>query len=408
MQLRISHVYLALPTDTLATPEADVQRLVWAVTGIFVAFSVVSSALLIRAHLNHFTQPNVQSKIIGILWMVPIYATDSWLSLRFKDAALYLDLMRDSYESYVIYLFLALLIAYLGQGSNDRVLHMMHGVSSHLLEHPWPFTKCLKPIPMGPQFLRDCKLATMQFVIVKPMMAFIAIVLRLNDMYEQGNFSAKNGYLYTSLIVNASITYAFYYLVLFYLALNAQLAPYNPVPKFLCIKVVLFLSFWQSVVLAFLSRFQIIHELGSWSVENVTTGIQNLLICFEMFFVALAHHYAFPYKPYVHGNPALRTNILADHLAFEDAMRDFNEVMPVVLPTPFTPGAATLKTKKKYEMVHPKDLFATETTETVGLLYDDEKSSDAESESSLEPRGSRGSTGSSLRGSKTGSRGWKL
>ncbi|CAI5744572.1 unnamed protein product [Peronospora destructor] len=325
VQIWSLNVYL-VPSDTLAAPEADVQRLVWAVAGVFVIASIVSSALLIRGHLNHFTQPIVQSKIIGILWMVPIYALDSWLSLRFKDAALYLDLMRDS---------------------NEEVINIIRQLPD--LEHPWPFNRWLKPIQMEPGFLRDCKMATMQFVVVKPMMAFVAIVLRLNDMYDQGNFSAKKGYLYTSLVVNASITYAFYYLVLFYLALGKQLASYNPVPKFLCIKVVLFLSFWQSVVLAFLSRYQIIHELGSWSVENVTTGIQNLLICFEMFFVALAHHRAFPYKPYVHGNPALRTSILADHLAFEDAMRDFNEVMPVVLPTPFKPDAATLKAKKKYD-----------------------------------------------------------
>lgn len=334
--------------------------------------------------------------------MVPIYATDSWLSLRFKDAALYLDLMRDSYEGYVIYLFLALMIAYLGGGNNERVIASMRGLPD--LDHPWPFKRWFKPIQMGPGFLRDCKMATMQFVVVKPMMAFVAIVLRLNGMYDQGNFSAKKGYLYTSLVVNASITYAFYYLVLFYLALRAQLAPYNPVPKFLCIKAVLFLSFWQSVVLAFLSRFQIIHELGSWSVENVTTGIQNLLICFEMFFVALAHHKAFPYQPYVHGNPALRTSILADHLAFEDAMRDFNEVMPVVLPTPFKPGAATLKAKKKYDLVHPKDLFD---SETMRLLSDDGATSDAESESSLDSRTSRSSRSSGT-GGKAVSRGWKL
>jgi len=331
--------------------------------------------------------------------MVPIYATDSWLSLRFKDAALYLDLMRDSYEGYVIYLFLALMIAYLGGGSNERVLTTMRGLPD--LEHPWPFNRWCKPIQMGPGFLLDCKMATMQFVVVKPMMAFLAILLRINGLYDQGNFSANKGYLYTSMAVNASITYAFYYLVLFYLALSTQLAPYNPVPKFLCIKAVLFLSFWQSVVLAFLSRFQIIHELGSWSVENVTTGIQNLLICFEMFFVALAHHRAFPYRRYVHGNPALRTNILADHLAFEDAMRDFNEVMPVVLPTPFKPGGATLKAKKKYDSVHPKDLFA---SETVGLLSDDGTASDAESESSKDSRGSKGSSSAG----KPVARGWKL
>jgi hypothetical protein len=107
-------------------------------------------------------------------------------------------------------------------------------------------------------------------------------------------------------------------------------------------------------VLAFLSRFEIIHEIGSWSVENVTTGIQNLLICFEMFFVAVAHTRAFPYEAYIDREgaqgPPLRTSLLADHLAIEDAMRDFNEVMPVVLPTKFTPGAKIFKTKRKNQV----------------------------------------------------------
>ncbi|RLN55155.1 hypothetical protein BBJ29_003296 [Phytophthora kernoviae] len=171
-----SDMHLSPPSDSLGAPEAEVQRIVWAVAGVFVASSVASSALLIRGHLNHFTQPI----IVGILWMVPIYATDSWLSLRFKDAALYLDLMRDSYEGYVIYLFLALMIAYLGGGSNERVLVMMRALPD--LDHPWPFCKWCKPIPMGPSFLRDCKMATMQFVVVKPMMAFVAIVLRINGI----------------------------------------------------------------------------------------------------------------------------------------------------------------------------------------------------------------------------------
>jgi hypothetical protein len=58
-----AEVHLAPPADALAAPEAEVQRLVWAVAGVFVAASVVSSALLIRGHLNHFTQPIVQSKV---------------------------------------------------------------------------------------------------------------------------------------------------------------------------------------------------------------------------------------------------------------------------------------------------------------------------------------------------------
>jgi hypothetical protein len=287
-----------------------------------------------------------------------------------------LDLMRDSYEGYVIYLFLALMIAYLGNGSNEKVLEVLRSLPD--LPHPWPFSRWCAPIAMGPKFLRDCKMATMQFVVLKPLMALLAIVLQVNGKYDQGNFSVTKGYLYISLVVNASITYAFYYLVLFYLALGDHLRAYNPVPKFLCIKAVLFLSFWQSVVLAFLSRFQILHEIGSWSVENVQTGIQNLLICFEMCFVALAHHRAFPWEPYEHGNPSLRSSILSDHLAFEDAMRDFNEVMPVVLPTPFKPGASILKGKKKKGVTAPSaavspsgsgDLF---TRENIRLLSADQ------------------------------------
>lgn len=62
-----------------------------------------------------------QSKIIGILWMVPIYAVDSFVSLRFKDAALYVDMLRDCYEGYALYLFLALMVGYLGDGDEYKV-----------------------------------------------------------------------------------------------------------------------------------------------------------------------------------------------------------------------------------------------------------------------------------------------
>lgn len=317
--------------------------------------------------------------------------------------------MRDSYESYVIYLFLALMIAYLSNGRYERVLEVretwprclflmqFNTISLQVLQplpdlhHPWPFSKWCAPIPMGPAFLRDCKMATMQFVVIKPLMALLAIFLHVNGMYDQGNFSVAKGYLYTSLIVNASITYAFYYLVLFYLALREQLKPYNPVPKFLCIKAVLFLSFWQSVVLAFLSRFEIIHQVGSWTVENVTTGIQNVLICFEMCFVALAHNHAFPYAPYVNGSEqhaGHRKNILSDHLALEDAMRDFNEVMPVVLPTHFKPVASIMKGTKN--LARSKDVLA---PESVRLLDDQD-------EHVGDPR--------MARAPETNSRGWKL
>lgn len=53
--------------------------------------------------------------------MVPIYAVDSFVSLRFKEGALYVDMLRDCYEGYALYLFLALMVGYLGDGDEYKV-----------------------------------------------------------------------------------------------------------------------------------------------------------------------------------------------------------------------------------------------------------------------------------------------
>jgi len=310
----------------------------------------IGGVRLIWQHKENWTSPLIQRKIIGILWMVPIYAITSWLSLRFKDAAVYLDMFRDCYEAYVIYLFLALMIAYLGNGSEHKVHDILNDMAEPL-SHPFPMNLVWAPIQMDATFLRRCKFGVMQFVAIKPIMTVLASLMESQNMYDKGQFRIDRGYAYVSFIQNASITWAFYDLVLFYLALKKQLKPYDPVPKFLAIKAVLFLSFWQGVLLAALAQFGVIDQIGNWTVENVSTGVQNWLICFEMALCAFAHIYAFPYQPFVSktaridpSSSNLRTTLLNDNLAFHDAINDFNQVAPgrVLLPSSFTPGNARI------------------------------------------------------------------
>ena len=135
--------------------------------------------------------------------MVPIYAVDSWISLRFPGIAIYLDMLRDCYEAYVLYLFFALMVAYIGEGDETKVVTVLEtqpAVSCCLtsdscswwfaltispfrasqIHHITPFDLCYKePIPMGASFLRYCKLGMMQYSVIKPLTTFIAIILEV-------------------------------------------------------------------------------------------------------------------------------------------------------------------------------------------------------------------------------------
>ena len=58
-------------------------------------------------------------------------------------------------------------------------------------------------------------------------------------------YSPRYGYFYCTLAYNLSITVALYGLILFYSSTRELLSKYHPVLKFLSIKSIIFLSFWQ-------------------------------------------------------------------------------------------------------------------------------------------------------------------
>ncbi len=64
------------------------------------------------------------------------------------------------------------------------------------------------------------------------------------------------------MIINFSICYAFIVLGNFYYTLKDKLMPCEPVGKFLCIKFVIFFSFWQSVAISGMVTFGWIKQMG--------------------------------------------------------------------------------------------------------------------------------------------------
>ena len=89
-----------------------------------------------------------------------------------------------------------------------------------------------------------------------------------------------------------------YCLVLFYMCCKEELQGLKPIPKFLCVKAVVFLTFWQSVLLAILASFDVLHGTEHYTKEEVVAALQDFIVCIEMLVAAFAHHYAFSWKQF--------------------------------------------------------------------------------------------------------------
>ncbi|CAL5329941.1 unnamed protein product [Camellia sinensis] len=264
---------------------------------IFVALpctiGAIALALLhIYRHLLNYTEPTYQRYIVRIIFMVPVYALMSFLSLVLNESSIYFNSIREIYEAWVIYNFLSLCLAWVG-GPGAVVLSL----SGRVLKPNWCLmTCCFPPIPLDGRFIRRCKQGCLQFVILKPILVAVTLLLYAKGKYHDGNFSPDQSFLYLTIIYTVSYSMALYSLALFYVACRDLLQPFNPVPKFIIIKSVVFLTYWQGV-LVFLAA-----KSGFIKNAEDAAEFQNFIVCVEMLIAAVGHLFAFPYKEYAGAN----------------------------------------------------------------------------------------------------------
>ncbi|EGC30239.1 hypothetical protein DICPUDRAFT_50859 [Dictyostelium purpureum] len=266
----------------------------WIVAGVCSGVATLLSFYLIYKHLRNYTDPELQKYIVRILLMVPIYAIDSWLSLRFVKYSLYFDVVRDTYEAYILYCFFSLIVTYTNK-QEGGLLEVLH--SKEPMTHPFPL-QFLPRIKLGRSFLTNCKRFVLQFVFVKPVIAIISLVLETQGKYGEGEFTPLKGYVWLTVVENISVGLSLYYLVLFYKATEEELKPFKPLGKFLCIKSIIFFAFWQGVAISFLVYFGVISAVQNWSVESISSALQDFITCIEMVILAVCHHFFFSYQEF--------------------------------------------------------------------------------------------------------------
>ncbi|CAG9534821.1 unnamed protein product [Cercopithifilaria johnstoni] len=240
------------------------------IAGFFTWAALIITSYQIYQHLRWYTCPIEQRWIVRILFIVPMYSLDSWLSLLFlsNNVYVYFNAIRDCYEAFVIYSFLSLCYEYLGGESN--IMAEIRG----------------KPIRPTTYYTCTCCLAGKQYTI------------------EFLRFSTRD-----------------------------LLSPYRPVLKFLTVKSVIFLSFWQGVLLAVLGSTSAIdpiydaegHEVISRG--TIAAAWQNFFICVEMFFAAVALRYAFSISAYIDPNTVLNGSVGGRPVTLQSISSSLKETM---------------------------------------------------------------------------------
>jgi len=343
--------------------------------GMFTILVILVSGYHLSQHFRHMHSPVVQRKIMAVLWMTPIYSLASWLSLVFESAEPYLSVIREFYESYCVYIFLSFLIAVLGRGDRRAVIDLLEQRADQLSRPdkcrcgPKFWRRCWRscrdkcgkrgrvPNPSDTQnpnvqvdelgnyvsparikaeaVLDQCQMYAMQFVLLRPLTAIAWLVS--NKLFEPTQFLDPTcPQLYITIVTNCSIFFAFRGLVRFYHATSSNLAWCNPWPKFMCIKGVVFMTFWQKMMLSLIVNLGFPDKFDSQEDANDFIMLsQNFLICLEMLFSAVAHCFVFSTDEWAEGyrerEEEKQRNATSRHFGDSVALGDFINDVKVVM-----------------------------------------------------------------------------
>ena len=188
----------------------------------------------------------------------------------------------------MVYNFLALCFEYVGGPGN--VQNNMQG--KELPPSLWACARDSQQVDGA--YLRRSKQYALQFVFLKPFLSLISWIMHMRGQYGDSAIDFKRGYVYVLFVYNISYSCALYGLLMFYRGAYDLLKPHKPLAKFMLVKAVIFLTFWQGAFIA------LAVATGNVASSEEGRATQDFLVCVEMVFASIFMHIAFPY--YVYAN----------------------------------------------------------------------------------------------------------
>lgn len=288
------------------------------------ALACFVTARSVYVHWRWNAYPQIRSSIVRILLLVPVYAVDASLGLQYTRLAVPRQMLRQAYEAYALLSFMRLMFVTLGdwatpwRGDSRDARYKLMATSGQAGR-------------VGRQFVHFARVGVWQYVILCGIVNTIAALLAWSyGAYHDGRFQASDAYGYCATLQFFSQSWAIWSMVQLLHHTRRELAPVRPVLKFMCIKMIIFFTWLQTVAIYWLENVSSLGRISLWietehrrsvshwwdpfgwldityvekrSVDawqeravrsRVGSGLGNLVLCLEMAAFAVLHCYAYP------------------------------------------------------------------------------------------------------------------
>ncbi|GAA95492.1 uncharacterized protein L969DRAFT_92624 [Mixia osmundae IAM 14324] len=270
------------------------HRIGLAFCGACALLALVISLVNIMGHARSYRQPFEQRQIIRILLMPVVFSIVAFASFVWFREFNYYAIVEALYETVAIAAFLTLMLTFIGQTTAEQQETLRFKDKRSL---PFPFC-CWRYRPTKAYVIPAVQCSVLQLVVLKPLISLAAIVTEALNLYCVQSHSLKFAHVWLASVDFISVSVALYGLFVMYALSRQELEGKRPLAKFMTIKAIVALSFYQSFLFSWLASAGILRSTDFYSSVDIANGLSAMLLVFEMVFIALFQLYAFPASDY--------------------------------------------------------------------------------------------------------------
>ncbi|KAF4984877.1 hypothetical protein FZEAL_30 [Fusarium zealandicum] len=262
------------------TDHFSFQDLSMIIGGVCAGLSIITMMVFNQLHASHLSNPTEQVKIMRIGNLITMFSLFSLLSVCLPKAAVYLHPWLGLFEGLALGSFFLLLCDYISPNRDQRDVFLAAKRED------------------GVKWFKTRWVLIFQMPIVSFIVALTANITQALGVYCRWKSSIYFARLWLNLIQSISLLVSIIAILQFYYTLKKDLARHRPIAKFFAFKLVLILTFLQEIV------FWALRDTGHLRANHILTfadihiGIPSLVICIEMFPLALFFTWAFPWSVY--------------------------------------------------------------------------------------------------------------